>query len=304
MLLVLIVIGATAGVAVAFRAHQRSSNKVRSEFVISDSDRMYRLPALGGAPRPILPAGFDFYGDVEWSPDGSQIAFAAGASLDNTGISVVDRAGNDVRNLTDSGAPSGFGAYSPVWAPESSRIAFQQLAGSDGSRIHIFDLQTGRISTVPNLAGTNVPFAWSKSKKIWFVNQDHGRVGTVRPDGTKRHFIPTLPKKAFVSDLSPDERQLVGSRVGGPGKGSLFVVNTDGSHFRSLPHLRKGSEEYGPVWAPDGKSIAFFARFWPAVGNARNGGLWVRNLQTHSVRRVSPLPGQSDWPAVDWIAVT
>jgi TolB protein len=64
----------------------------------------------------------------DWSPDGSQIAFASG-SVDNEGIWVMNADGTEQRQLSGClpGQPSPCAAgsdFGPVWSPDATSIAF------------------------------------------------------------------------------------------------------------------------------------------------------------------------------------
>jgi TolB protein len=78
----------------------------------------------------------------QWSPDGTQIAFASNREDDDSrsSVYVMDADGTNVRRLT----PVGSRDYFPIWSPDGTKIAFMSsrdgnqeiyVMGSDGSDV-------------------------------------------------------------------------------------------------------------------------------------------------------------------------
>lgn len=72
----------------------------------------------------------------------------------------------------------------------------------------------------------------------------------VRSSGTGLSQISTGLHPAADPSFSPDGKRLAFARLGS----GLFLAKLDGSHLRRL--TANGNDRY-PVWAPDGRSIAF-----------------------------------------------
>jgi hypothetical protein len=92
-----------------------------------------------------------------WSPDGSQISFAAtgrDGSLD--GIYVVDRNGTGLRRLTTSNADA-----EPDWSPDGTQLVFQRGR-------HLYTIPIGG-GTPRFLVANGLSPAWSSPERIVFT---------------------------------------------------------------------------------------------------------------------------------------
>jgi TolB protein len=144
---------------------------------------------------------FDRVG-ADWSPDGTQVTFAAhdrSGSRFDTAVYVVNADGSDLRRIT----PPGVGGLSAQWSPDGERIAF-----TVGERIAF----TGGCCGLPS---------------VW----------TIRPDGSGlREVARPANHGGFGTPVwSPDSTALLLNRLDRQGQqASLWTVNADGSHLRKL----------------------------------------------------------------------
>jgi len=83
-----------------------------------------------GSERRRVPNVRDIAQDVEWSPDGSWLAFATGTGI-NTKVEVVRPDGSDRHVVTSTP----LGSCCPVWSPDSTRllVAGLSIVQADGS---------------------------------------------------------------------------------------------------------------------------------------------------------------------------
>jgi len=208
-----------------------------------------------------------------WSPDGSgKIVFhsmraLSGSDAANTNntfnIWVVNADGSGETALTQFTA-KGADSFSPVWSPDGSKIAFLSTRALDGS-----DASNANNTT-----------------NIWVMNADgSGAAPVTRMSTTGVFTIPSLPvwspdgsKIAFDS-----RRALDGSDAANTNNTpNIWVVNADGSGATALTRFT-GANAFAsiPVWAPDGRRIAFVANTALDGSNAvnMNGAvnLWVIN---------------------------
>jgi Tol biopolymer transport system component len=93
-----------------------------------------------------------------WSPDGNQIAFAASVRNKPLQIFRVSRDGGNPEQLTE-GKHAG-GDVTPTWSPDGKILAFGEYpkasegtAGNTPMHIWLLDLQTRKLSTLPESAG-------------------------------------------------------------------------------------------------------------------------------------------------------
>jgi Tol biopolymer transport system component len=175
----------------------------------------------------------------DWAPDGGSIIFtrcAEGAPChlwriapDGTGLGPVGKLcppGTNETTCPDDAHAS--------FSPDSRRIAFAQA--------------TGHVKSVP-ITGDQI---------------EHAALAIMNRDGTGRRVV-YLPKP-FSADLdyptfSPDGRSLVfeqhTSGLGKPAnKHAVFVIGTDGKHFRRVTSWAENSGD-NPDWSPDGKWLLF-----------------------------------------------
>ncbi|MFY9938760.1 MAG: hypothetical protein WAK33_17910 [Silvibacterium sp.] len=107
-----------------------------------------------------------------WSPDGKQIVFYGWPRQDKLQgdltspraykIYVISRDGGDLEQLI----PNNPGAQTdPGWSPDGGKIVFARGVNTDFSVIHVFDLASHQISTLPESQGYYSPH-WSPDGDI------------------------------------------------------------------------------------------------------------------------------------------
>ena len=111
---------------------------------IRASTALFTVPAAGGAATPVPNATDGYLGD--WSPDGSQIVFAALTAGADTGPMTVVRADGTQRRTL-----AGAVGLMPAWSPDGSTIAFATITDRDPDRAREQDV--AQIATVPAAGG-------------------------------------------------------------------------------------------------------------------------------------------------------
>ena len=83
---------------------------------------------------------------------------------------------------------------------------------------------------------------------LWIISSKggEGRQLTSGPRDSSPQFSPDGKLLAFVRASEQD---------GKPQPGQIYLLSMDGGEARALTHMPKGA--FGPVWSPDGRSIAF-----------------------------------------------
>jgi Tol biopolymer transport system component len=159
----------------------------------------------------VIDLGFFDRVGADWSPDGSQVAFAAFSPNGrfSSGLFVVNADGTGLRQIT----PHGLGALSAQWSPNGSMIAFTSC------------------SSLPGNCG--IPQAW-----------------VVRPDGTGLRKVTRSRGSAFLTPVwSPDSTKLLVTQLtgvtprnfllqviiqGNNPPASIWTIGVDGSGLSKL----------------------------------------------------------------------
>jgi Tol biopolymer transport system component len=180
--------------------------------------------------------------DLEWSPDGSQLAIASGQtdlvpgqSLRDGSIRLYDADSGDIRTLI---GPSGVSSL--TWSPDGRRIAYQR-GRSDGA---------------------------VRDQEIWVAQVDGSEEFLIANGfGSIRGIGPVW---------SPTGDRIVYQRMIGSGEShEVVLVTPDGESEVVLPELRlpgdpDGSGPWRPcglIWSPDGTELLYAA--WSS--NERGG---------------------------------
>jgi Tol biopolymer transport system component len=167
--------------------------------VASDGSDLARL-----SPASMVPVDLDFFDavSVDWSPDGSQVVFAAmvGGTL-APGMYVVQARGGALTELV----PPALGALSAQWSPKRAAIAFT----------------SGHLGTGRTPAGKEL----TDSPQVWVVNAD-GTGRTRLTDGSDG-------STSVAPVWSPDGSRLLFQRKFGD-EVTLWTIDADGTDARRL----------------------------------------------------------------------
>jgi Tol biopolymer transport system component len=208
------------------------------------------LDVTTGEDRLILPG--EGFASVDWSPDGSRIAYAAwsryedGSFTPDGGLYVMS---------ADGGEPTQLPTTAPVesvdWSPDGTTLVYSDrhvemyAITADGS---------GRVSLGPGVG----PHWSPDGMRIAFsVTDGPCQIWTMAPDGTDRRILATFPTADTETCSgsfrpgpvwSPDGRQLamLVSR-------ELWIVNADGSDPHVLPlggFIHRVGPPHGIAWRP------------------------------------------------------
>jgi Tol biopolymer transport system component len=191
------------------------------------------LMDVGGTPRPLTSDRY-YKEDPAWSPDGKQIAY----SSDKAGtedIYVLDLATREEKRVTTSDDSAEVAA---AWAPDGKRLAFQNQAGAT----FILDLATGSSRQIMG------PL-FAPSKPAWSASGKTIAIGALKP--YTRRF-----REGTSQILTVDVE-------------SGAMTYTEPAPFKSLS--TRGED--GPLYSPDGSSVAF----------VMDSVLWVRPVAPNGI---------------------
>jgi Tol biopolymer transport system component len=233
---------------------------------------------------------------LEWSPDGSLIAFVKSSSdASHDDLYVMNGDGTGLRNLTQnlSDISEDLSIHPPLaWSPDGSQILFEArlgvlwqdlyLANVDGSGLrNLTDTPSGpEMSPAWSPDGTQIAFASpSNGVNLYLMNTDGVLLAKLTNFGN-----PGDPSPKGRIEWSPDGSKLL-FESGSWNKDEIYVVNVDGTGLVNLTNAVcdrscDPSDRY-PTWSPDGLQIAF------ARAGYSSFGIYVIDADGTGARRVT-----------------
>jgi dipeptidyl aminopeptidase/acylaminoacyl peptidase len=253
-------------------------------------------PAQAAAPNPFMTAGdlaeLQLAQEPQVSPDGLLIAYSVLKSdlATNTArasiwlAQAVTGASGKLQQPRQLTADA-FHSFMPRWSPDGRWLAF--LSDRSGSaQIYLLPLNGGEARQVSFLKQPVIEFCW-------------------RPDG--RALLAQSPWKS--ADEQPGEEDegtaQVWTRLDETWDGigykhgrhqHLWLIDLESDQpptrltFEPVDHVQ-------PCWSPDGKEIAFCVNRRTAPDLSVSMALWVMNLASGRMRRLTPIEGLAQQPA-------
>ena len=197
---------------------------------------------------------------VEWepdfSPDGSQIVFAANLDGSQLDIYVMNADGTSLRRLTSHPRDD----RKPAWSPDGELVVFRSFRDLD-DEIYKINVDGSGLSRLTSIDGPEDDPEFSPDGSlIAFTSRRNSNainIFTMTPDGnnvTQLTFIDTA--SSWAPSWSPDGTQIVfQSHRDDPLQAELYLMNADGSNVRRLTNNDVADE--APAWSPDGLRIAY-----------------------------------------------
>jgi len=234
-----------------------------------------------------------------WSPDAKQLAFLRDRGGDERfDIWLVDRDGEHERNLTNE---PGVTHRDIAWSPDGTKLAYTANARGKSFAVHLIDVTTGakraltdgvRDDLQPRWSpdGTLLVF-WSRREEIR-TNADLYVVAASGGDATRLETRGGVDGESIDPRWSPD-----GTRIS-------FTTDTRGRQEvavatyaeREIGRIERMTDsihdEYGAVWRPDGRGLAYLHNEDAAVSLRRVFAV------SHADHAVSDIPGMHAWPDI------
>jgi len=231
--------------------------------------------------------------DVDWSPDGERIAFAASRGT-RWHIYMSDPAGENARRLTRHTGLD----RKPRWSPDGTQIAFLSTRPETetGWDLWLTTLPEGRQRQLSRHPFDEDDHRWSPDgKRIAFTYRSgrhvNRRIGIIPIDGSSHEFLDPLPEE-WQGDS-------YGARWSGDGQELIFVSDEGGRKAlyrvpagRGEPTLLIDSphELTEPALSPDGTKLAYLEN---RDGNVR---LKLHDLETEEDRTLTLRAGVHTHP--------
>lgn len=217
---------------------------------------LYAMRADGGGQTRLTADGQALHQHPAWSPDGGEIAFAAGRDADHLQIVVMNADGTGQRQLT---ATAG-GNITPAWSRDGRRIAF---ASDRAGRFELYVMNADgsaqtRLTDGP--AARTGP-AWSRDgRRIAFNLQtrpNHWQVAVMNADGGDQRMLSTVDASEWGAAWSPDGNQIAFTSTR-DGHAEVYLMDAGGGGQTRLTVSQDWSAY--PAWSADGRRIAFASR--------------------------------------------
>jgi dipeptidyl aminopeptidase/acylaminoacyl peptidase len=234
-----------------------------------------------------------------WSPDAKQLAFMRDRGGDERfDIWLVDRDGEHERNVTNE---PGVMHRDIAWSPDGTKLAYTANSGGKGFAIGVIDVATGAKRALTDGARDDLQPRWSPDGTLLVfssrrddvrTNADLYVVAATGGDATRLETRGGIDGESIDPRWSPD-----GTRLS-------FTTDTRGRHEvaiatyaeREVGRIERMTDsihdEYGAVWRPDGRALAYLHNEDAAVS--------LRRVFTvsHADHAVSDIPGMHAWPDI------
>lgn len=191
---------------------------------------------------------------ISWSPDGTQVVFAAGLEGEtDTDLYLLDVETLEQTLLVDSDVTDLW----PAWAPNGQQIAFS--SSRNGNRdLFLLDIATGEITAITTNPAEDFAPAWSPDGQQL--------VFTSRRDGNLELYLTNLDgsnETRLTEDVSLDDGQAQfspdGTQIafvkGNNDSSEIFLLATDTLELTQLTNFRSSSTF--PTWSRDGQTVFF-----------------------------------------------
>jgi len=267
------------GSEVAFSWNRSGTFEIYS--VPLDGERIFQL--TDAKERSVWP---------RWSPDARQLAFLRDRGGDEQfDIWLVDRDGEHERNLTNE---PGVMHRDIAWSPDGTKLVYTANSGGKAFGIQVIDLATGEKRAITDGSRDDMQPRWSPDGTLlvfWSrrettrTNADLYVVASTGGDTTRLETREGKDGESTDPQWSPD-----GARIS-------FTTDTRGRHeialasyaereVRRVEHMTDSiHDEYGAVWRPDGRALAYLHNEDAAVSLRRVFAV------SHADHAVSDIPG-------------
>lgn len=231
------------------------------------------------------------FGNVKWSPDGSQIAFDRYEGGD-VQVAAMDASGKQLRYLTTTHGFNGLGG----WWPDGRRLVF--MSNRDASyQVYAMSADGSAQTRLTQGGSASLPAVSPDGGSILYTSLSDARRGAIfriDADGSHPQRISDPYADAYLPAWSPDGAQIAYVTVVGD-VSLVYVMNRDGGGAHAVS--RTPASHNPPFWSPDGREVAFLSR--RVTGGALTTALEVARADASGSVELAVTPADTlpYWPS-------
>jgi Tol biopolymer transport system component len=256
-----------------------------------DGGGIFVMPALGGAPRRVMPFAFvassrvGYVPTLSWSPDRTKLAYAS-----QNGLHVVSSEGGIPVNIPLPVDQPAFSYSRPAWSPDGQRIACAVLTGAGTTVSTIWTVGADGEDPIPITDGQSFDHCpnWSGDGKRLFFVSDRSGSGDIwwmpighrgQGIGPARSLTAGLGVGSF--SLSRDAKTLAYSKV--TERVNIWSISIRSERALTLDEARAVTEENHLIefvtLSPDKEWIAFDSN------RSGNQDIWLMRTDGSDLRQ-------------------
>jgi Tol biopolymer transport system component/DNA-binding winged helix-turn-helix (wHTH) protein len=157
-----------AGPHASFLGMSPAGDRLGFSRVVVDDD-VYRWER-GQSAEPVAQSSV-YDGNVQFSPDGRQIAFCSSRAGDTVNVWIANADGASPQQLTSGPGPW---QCSPTWSPDGRHIAFDSKSAATGFHVWTVDVEGGRPQQITNYPGEQNMPTWSQDGEWIYFSWKQG----------------------------------------------------------------------------------------------------------------------------------
>ena len=225
------------------------------------------------------------------SPDGRHIVYTRDLPDHSADLVVVDASGANPRTIVHDSSGSAMGG----WLAGGRQVTWLTSAG-DTSTLYRVGLQGGEPAVVARVVGKSLRLSNDGRRIVYGVGAwTRNRLTVAGLDGRGAHAITDSTAGWFNTAWSPDDRRIAVTRLDSSRALSVWVMDADGSHARSLAEFPDSvGRAQWPTWSPDGRRVAVqVGRYFREDHTKDRSDLWV--IDVANGRATNITPGDDPW---------
>ena len=234
-----------------------------------------------------------------WSPDARQLAFLRDKGGDERfDVWLVDRDGEHERNLTNE--PDVM-HRDIAWSPDGTKLAYTANAAGKGFAVHVIDVATGAKTALTDGARDDYQPRWSPDgdRLVFWSRRDAKRtnadlyvIGVAGGDAKRLETRGGVDGESNDPRWSPDGGR-ISFTTDTRGRQEIALVTYADAEVGRVERMTESiHDEYGAVWRPDGRALAYLHNEDAAVSLRRVFAV------SHADHAVADLPGMHSSPDI------